>query len=87
MLGVLSAFFCVPLPTLQKLMMCLALCVQAWPPAAFAQTSNPTPAGEILFTSNRDGGIFQLYRMADDGTGVRRVTREPMEATQVDVSG
>ena len=60
--------------------------MQAWAPAASAQGSNPTPAGEILFTSNRDGGIFQLYRMANDGSGVRRVTREPMEATQVDVS-
>ena len=71
---------------LQKLVPCLALCLQVWAPAASAQGSNPTPAGEILFTSNRDGGIFQLYRMADDGSGVRRVTREPMEATQVDVS-
>jgi Tol biopolymer transport system component len=40
-------------------------------------------ADQLLFTSNRDGGIFQLYRMAADGSGVQRVTRTSMEATQV----
>lgn len=39
--------------------------------------------GEILFTSNRQGGSFELYRMAADGAQVRRITPERGEASDM----
>lgn len=43
-------------------------------------------AEEMLFTSNREGGVFQLFRMAQSGSAVQRVTTLPMEATHIDWS-
>ncbi|MCV2353192.1 DPP IV N-terminal domain-containing protein [Paucibacter sp. B2R-40] len=52
-------------------------------PLAAAATAQ---ASDIVFTSNREGGIFQLYRMAEDGSSVKRATAEAMEAQQFDLS-
>jgi Tol biopolymer transport system component len=51
-----------------------------------AEVMAQTQASEILFTSNREGGAFQLFRMADDGSGVQRATGAAMEAVQFDLS-
>lgn len=42
---------------------------------AAGQSAEP-PAGEILFTTNRDGN-YEIYVMAVDGTGVRNLTQHP----------
>lgn len=43
-------------------------------------------ASDILFSSNRDGGMFQLYTMAADGSNVRRATDEAIEASEFELS-
>lgn len=54
----------------------VALCAVLAPLPVLAQK----PPGEVLFTSNREGGIFEIYRMATDGSALRRVRDEPGEA-------
>jgi TolB protein len=60
-----------------SLMLGALLQLAALPSTAFAST------GEILFTSNRHGGSFELYRMAADGAQVRRITPERGEASDM----
>jgi hypothetical protein len=42
--------------------------------------------GQIAFVSNRAGGVFNVYVMNEDGTGVRRVTTSPQNHEQPDWS-
>jgi Tol biopolymer transport system component len=51
--------------------------------AAGLTAQNAVAGDDILFTSNREGGPFQLFAMAADGSGARRVTAEPMDAANV----
>lgn len=41
------------------------------------------PDTELMFTSNRDNGRFQMFRMHLDGSRVQRVIGESMEATHI----
>jgi TolB protein len=58
--------------------MMASLCVDSG-----AQAPASAEPDEIAFASNRAGGTFELYRMRGDGGGVRRLTREAMEAVEV----
>lgn len=57
----------------------LAMLLPLTAPSAAMATSN----GDILFTSNRQGGSFELYRMAADGAQVQRITPERGEASDM----
>jgi TolB protein len=48
--------------------------------------SGAAGATDILFTSNRDAGMFQLYTMAADGSNVKRATDEAIEASEFELS-
>lgn len=54
--------------------------------AALLGTSLAAQADDILFSSNRSGGVFQLYLMAADGSGVRPVIPEALEASEFELS-
>lgn len=69
-------------PISRALARCLLLGMLPLASAVMAQTQ----ASDILFTSNRDGGVFQLYRMAEDGSGAKRATGAAVEALQFDLS-
>lgn len=43
--------------------------------------TQPVSKDELLFMSNRSGGLFELYRMAADGSGVQRVLADHREAS------
>lgn len=60
-----------------------ALCVVSQVVGMDARASAAAEPDEIAFTSNRAGGMFELYRMRSDGSGVRRLTREALEAVDV----
>ena len=43
----------------------------------------PARADDLLFTSTRDSVTSQLYRMAQDGSQIKRATVEPMVAAHI----
>lgn len=59
---------------------CSLVLLACLPLAAAAAQAGPD---DIVFTSNRAGGLFQLYRMRPDGSQTQRLTQEPMEAGEV----
>jgi Tol biopolymer transport system component len=54
-----------------------------WSFTTLAASQGALAADDILFTSNREGGPFQLFAMAADGSGARRVTAQAMDAANV----
>jgi Tol biopolymer transport system component len=54
--------------------------------ATVLASTMPARADELLFTSNRDDGIFQLFRMDLAGGTARRVLAHSMQAAQLSAS-
>jgi TolB protein len=54
--------------------------------AVLGLASGLATADEVLYTNNRDGGVFQLFSISSDGGTPSKVTRQPLEATDVALS-
>jgi TolB protein len=63
--------------TRRQLGLLTAALLASFVPATTAQATFPGENGRIVFASDRQSGVYQLYSMQDGGSGVRRLTFLP----------